>query len=65
MKFKEIVKLLQDDGWEIKGVRGPHYQFVHPIKPGKITVPCHGGDLDKRTAKTILSAAGLDMPRKI
>ncbi len=65
MKFREIVKILQDHGWRQKGIKGSHYQFTNPTKPGKITVPCHRGDLDKRTVKSIFTAAGLDTSRLI
>lgn len=65
MKFREVIKILEDNGWVQKAVRGSHYQYTHPGRPGKITVPCHKGDLDKRTAKSIFTAAGLDTSRLI
>ncbi|MCI6025936.1 MAG: type II toxin-antitoxin system HicA family toxin [Oscillospiraceae bacterium] len=33
--------------------------FKHPTKPGKVTIPQHGGDLDRKTADSILMQAGL------
>lgn len=65
MKFREVIKILEDHGWVQKAVRGLHYQYTHPGRPGKITVPCHRGDLDKRTVKSIFTAAGLDTSRLI
>ena len=65
MKFREIVKILQENGWQQKSVKGSHYQYIHPSKPGKITIPCHRGDLDKRTVKSIFTAAGLDTSKLI
>lgn len=59
MTFKQLEKLLLKDGWKLKSVRGSHHQYVHPTKPGKVTIPHHGGDLDIRTANTILKQAGL------
>jgi predicted RNA binding protein YcfA (HicA-like mRNA interferase family) len=59
MKFKEIEKLLFNDGWLFKTAKGSHYQYIHPSKPGKVTVPYHKGDLDLRTVKSILRQAGL------
>lgn len=47
MKFREVIKVLEDNGWVQKAVRGSHYQYTHPGRPGKITVPCHRGDLGK------------------
>lgn len=65
MKFREVIKILEDNGWVQKAVRGSHYQYTHSGRPGKITVPCHRGDLDKRTVKSIFAAAGLDTSRLI
>lgn len=60
MKFKELERLLIDDGWTFKSARGSHYQYIHPTKKGKITIPRHGGDLNIKTAKTILKQAGIE-----
>lgn len=59
MNFREIEKILLSDGWVLKTSKGSHFQYVHPTKPGKVTVPNHRGDLDLRTAKSILKQAGL------
>ena len=59
MTFREVEKILLNDGWYLKGSRGSHHQYVHPTKPGKVTVPKHGGDLDKKTVDSILKQAGL------
>lgn len=60
MRFREIDKILKKDGWyEVKQV-GSHHQYKHPTKPGKVTVPEHGGkDIKLQTARTILKQAGL------
>lgn len=59
MKFREIEKILFADGWVFKNAKGSHNHYVHPIKPGKVTIPNHTGDLDPRTVKSILQQAGL------
>ncbi|WP_295207542.1 type II toxin-antitoxin system HicA family toxin [Ruminococcus sp.] len=59
MKFREVEKLLLQDGW-LKNVKGSHYQYKHPSKVGKVTIPNHGGDLDLKTVKSILTQAGLN-----
>ena len=60
MRFREMDKILKADGWyEVKQV-GSHHQYKHPTKPGKITVPEHGGkDIDMQTVKSIKRYAGL------
>ena len=37
-KVKEIIKLLESDGWYLSATKGDHRQFKHPKKPGKVTV---------------------------
>lgn len=60
MTAREIIKIIQADGWVEKNQVGSHKQFIHPKKSGKITVPVHGGkDLDPKTVKSILKQAGL------
>ena len=60
MKPREIEKLILADGWVFKEQQGPHKQYIHPIKPGKVTIPFHKGkDLNKRTENSIRQQAGL------
>jgi predicted RNA binding protein YcfA (HicA-like mRNA interferase family) len=59
MKVKDLVKLLKQDGWSEKTQKGSHLQLVHPTKPGKVTVPIHGGDVPLGTLNSILKQAGL------
>ena len=59
MRFREIEKLILDDGWQFKKAKGSHCSYIHPIKPGKVTIPNHSGDLDPRTVKSIMKQAGL------
>ena len=60
MKFREIRKMLISDGWKLVDVRGSHYQYRHPVKEGKVTVPRHSGDIPQRVVKSILRQAGID-----
>lgn len=59
MTTKEILKILNEDGWEIKNQEGSHIQLKHKTKKGKVTVPNHKGDLSRPTANSILKQAGL------
>ena len=59
MRFQKKKKILLDDGWQFKNAKGSHNHYIHPTKPGKVTVPNHPGDLDPRTVKSILKQAGL------
>ncbi len=60
MNAREILKILHQDGWEVKDQNGSHIQLVHPSKKGKVTVPAHGSkDITKGTLNSILKQAGL------
>lgn len=59
MQSRELIKLLQADGWRLKRVRGSHQQFVHPTRPGTVTVPHPKKDLGVGLVKVIRKQAGL------
>lgn len=61
MTFREIEKAIKAAGWQFKNARGSHFYYVHPTRPGKITIPHHSGDLDPLTIKSILKLAGLEL----
>ena len=37
-KVKEVIKLLEQDGWFLVNTVGDHRQFKHPTKKGRVTV---------------------------
>ncbi len=41
MKVQDVIRRLEDDGWRLRNQEGSHRQFVHPTKPGKVTVAGH------------------------
>jgi predicted RNA binding protein YcfA (HicA-like mRNA interferase family) len=60
MKVRDIVKLIEADGWFRIKAKGGHRQYKHPSKAGRVTVPGQmNADLDKKTQKSILQQAGL------
>jgi predicted RNA binding protein YcfA (HicA-like mRNA interferase family) len=38
MKVKDIIRMLEDEGWFLVVTRGSHRQFKHPVRPGRVTV---------------------------
>lgn len=61
MKVRDIIQLLQTDGWVQVSQKGSHRQFKHPTKRGKVTVPGKpSDDLAIGTTKSILRQAGLE-----
>lgn len=60
MKVRDVIKLIEKDGWQRMYTVGSHRQFRHPVKPGKVTVLGHSGDdLPPGTLQSILKQAGL------
>ena len=58
MKSAEVIRRLKREGWVLHNVRGSHYQFKHPEKPGKVTVPHPKHDLPLPTLRSIYRQAG-------
>jgi len=44
MKVRDIIKMLERDGWYLKATKGSHRQYKHPVKVGRVTVPGHPSD---------------------
>lgn len=59
MTSSDLIKILKEDGWILKEVRGSHNHFIHPLKSGKVTVPHPKKDLPIGTVNSILKQAGL------
>lgn len=55
----EMEKIILSDGWVFKTQNGSHRHYIHPTKPGKVTIPFHARDLPKGTENSILKQAGL------
>jgi len=59
MKVKEIIKLLENDGWYISRSKGSHRQFKHLTKNGLVTVSGKLSDeLAPGTQNSIYKQAG-------
>lgn len=58
-KAKEVIKMLENDGWIYAYTKGDHRQFRHPTKKGKVTVngPLNK-EMDQRNLNSIWKQAG-------
>ena len=64
MKVREVVRLLEADGWALVSTEGSHRQFKHPTKPGRVTVSGNlGDDMPKGTFGSVKRQAGLKEPK--
>lgn len=60
LKVRDVVRMLEDDGWSVARQRGSHRQFKHATKAGLVTVAGKPGDeLAPGTLNSILKQAGL------
>jgi predicted RNA binding protein YcfA (HicA-like mRNA interferase family) len=60
MKVRDLVKLLEDDGWRLARTKGRHRQYKHPTKPGTVTVAGKlGAEMPRGTLGSALRQAGL------
>jgi predicted RNA binding protein YcfA (HicA-like mRNA interferase family) len=60
MKVREVIRLLEKNGWVEMRSRGSHRHFKHPEQAFVITVPGNQGkELATGTLNAILKKAGL------
>ena len=60
MKIRDIIKLIETDGWYQVDTKGSHRQYKHLTKPGRVTIAGHhGDDLAPGTLNSILKQAKL------
>ena len=60
MKVRDIIKIIEQDGWYLARTRGSHRQYKHPTKLGLVTVPGKpSDDVAIGTLNSILKQAGL------
>jgi predicted RNA binding protein YcfA (HicA-like mRNA interferase family) len=61
LNYRELIKLLEQDGWYLHQTTGSHQQYKHPTKPGRVTVAGkRGKDVPAGTLKSVLRQAGLN-----
>jgi len=60
MKVRDIIKLIEVDGWFLVATKGSHRQYKHQTKPGRVTIAGHpNDDLAPGTLNSILKQAKL------
>jgi predicted RNA binding protein YcfA (HicA-like mRNA interferase family) len=64
MKVREVIKLIEEDGWFLVATRGSHRQYKHATKAGRVTIAGkQADDLAPGTLNSILKQAGLKEQR--
>ncbi len=44
MKIREIIKLIEKEGWRLVAQKGSHQQYKHARKKGRVTIAGKPGD---------------------
>jgi predicted RNA binding protein YcfA (HicA-like mRNA interferase family) len=65
IKVREIIKLIENDGWYLITIKGSHRQYKHSTKPGRVTIAGQlNHDLAPGTLNSILKQAQLKKPEE-
>jgi len=60
VKIRDIIRLIEEDGWYQIDTKGSHRQYKHPTKVGRVTIAGHpNDDLAPGTLNSILKQAKL------
>jgi predicted RNA binding protein YcfA (HicA-like mRNA interferase family) len=60
MRIRDVIRLIERDGWFLAATRGSHRQYKHPSKPGRVTIAGKpSDDLASGTLNSVLKQAGL------
>jgi len=64
MKVRDIINLIEADGWYLVITEGSHRQYKHQSKQGRVTIAGHpNDDLSPGTLNSILKQAKLKEER--
>jgi len=60
MKIRDIIRLIENDGWYMVVTKGSHRQYKHPQKSGRVTIAGHmNDDISPGTLNSIMKQANL------
>lgn len=59
MKVRDVIKLIENDGWYLSRQKGSHRQYKHKEKKGLVTIAVHklSDEIAKGTLNSILKQA--------
>jgi predicted RNA binding protein YcfA (HicA-like mRNA interferase family) len=60
LKIREVIRMVESDGWALVAQKGGHRQYKHAVKPGRVTISGNlGDDVKPGTLSSIKRQAGL------
>ena len=64
MKIRDVIRMIEQDGWRFDSQKGSHQQYVHPVKSGRVTVAGKpGDDMHPKTLVSVLRQARIKKPK--
>ena len=65
MKIRDVIKLIEEDGWYLVMTKGSHRQYKHSTKSGRVTIAGHpNDDLAPGTLNSVFKQALIQKPKK-
>ncbi len=65
MKVRDVIRLIERDGWFRVKSKGGHRQYKHPIKRGRVTISGkESDDMPPGTLGSVLKQAGLELEER-
>lgn len=65
MKIRDVIKLIEGDGWYLVPTKGSHRQYKHPMKSGRVTIAGHpSDDLAPGTLNSVFKQAQIQKSKK-
>jgi predicted RNA binding protein YcfA (HicA-like mRNA interferase family) len=60
LKLRDLIRVIESDGWYLAVTKGSHRQYKHPMKPGRVTIAGHlNDDIAPGTLNSVLKQARL------
>ena len=60
MKVRDLIKMIEADGWYLVTIKGSHRQYKHLTKSGRVTIAGHSNhDLALGTLNSVLKQTKL------
>lgn len=60
MKIRDLIKMIEKDGWYLTRTKGSHRQYKHQTKKGLVTISGHPkDDIAPGTLNSVLKQADL------
>ena len=64
MKIRDVIEIIERDGWHKIYQKGSHRQYRHTTKKGRVTIAGHpGDDLAAGTLDSVFKQAGIKKAR--